>query len=171
MPVIDPLTLAAIGVVLVGMSRQSRPRFASLPVPLDAYTAAIAKNRAEGRAGPGSPFGDRVDPLNPSQRRFHAGTDVRVPVGTPLLAVDAGTVVQVQRGTTAGNIVRYSTPFGRVSCMHLETIAVDVGDRVQAGQHIGTTGATGNVTGAHLHLELRPDGADSAVDPLPFFPV
>ena len=171
MPVIDPLTLAAIGVVLVGMSRQSRPRFASLPVPSDAYAAALARNRAEGREGPGSPFGDRVDPLNPSQHRFHAGTDVRCPTGTPLLAVDAGTVVQVQRGTTAGNIIRYSTPHGRVSCMHLQTIAVDEGDELQAGQQIGTTGATGNVTGAHLHLELRPDGADSSVDPLPFFPV
>lgn len=174
MHVIDPLTLAAIGVVLVAMNRQTRPRFASLPVPADAYAAALARNRAEKppRAGPGSPFGPRVDPFDPSVRSFHAGTDVRVPTGTPLLAVDAGTVVQIQRGTNAGNIVRYSTVHGRVSCMHLESITVDVGDAVQAGQQIGTTGATGSrSTGPHLHLELRPDGADSAVDPLPFFPV
>jgi len=102
--------------------------------------------------------------------------DIVVPDGTDLLAVDDGEVVAVQLGTSAGNIVRYMTSHGRVSCMHLSRILVAVGDSVTAGDVIGATGFTGRVSppgpaGAHLHLELKPNGATSSVDPLPFLPV
>ena len=62
------------------------------------------------------------------------------------------TVVRLQDGTE----IWYS---------HQTTITVVPGQRVQAGEVIGTVGSTGNVTGPHLHLEVRPD-PDAPVDPL-----
>jgi len=102
---------------------------------------------------------------------MHAGTDVAVPTGTPLVAVLDGVVSEVSRGS-AGLVVRYQTALGRVSCMHLDSLAprIVVGATVSGGEVIGATGQSGNVTGPHLHLELRPIGASSSVDPLPFSP-
>ena len=157
-----------IGGVLVTMSRK---RFSFLPVPQAAWDTAVAARAARGLRGAGSPFGMRDDPLKPGTQRMHAGTDVAVPTGTPLICVDDGIVTEVSRGA-AGLVVRYQTAHGRVSCMHLDSLAprVAVGATVSAGEVIGATGASGNVTGPHLHFELRPLGASSSVDPLPYFP-
>jgi murein DD-endopeptidase MepM/ murein hydrolase activator NlpD len=51
---------------------------------------------------------------------------------------------------------------------HLSTVAVHVGQRVQAGQRIGRVGASGRASGPHLHFEVQVRGA--AVDPLPALP-
>lgn len=172
-----PVALLVGGALLLwGIRLMSRA--ASLPVPRAALDAAIAARRADQiKRGvptdglPGSPFGMRADPFGGPTRTFHAGADFAVPRGTPLLAVDDGVVVSVELGTSAGDVVRYKTRHGRWSCMHLDRVDVVVGDRVAAGQTIGATGATGRVTGPHLHLELKPDGAPGAVDPLPFLPL
>jgi murein DD-endopeptidase MepM/ murein hydrolase activator NlpD len=146
--------------------------FASLPVPFAALAAAVAGRKARGLTGAGSPFGNRPDPLDPNgPPRFHAGTDIAVPTGTPLIAVDDGVVSEARMTESAGLIVRYNTRSGRVSCMHLSRLDVAANDTVRAGQVIGATGASGNVTGPHLHIEFKPKGASSAVDPLPFFPL
>lgn len=144
--------------------------FASLPVPLSAYLAAVARRAARGESGPGSPFGIRPDPFGSAPPKLHAGQDVAVPEGTLLLAVDDGEVVEVRDTESAGLVVRYRTADGLVSCMHLQSASVFVGGRVLAGEVIGHTGASGRVTGAHLHLEFRPAGASGNVDPLPLFP-
>lgn len=146
--------------------------FASLPIPRAVYDAVVADRRRRGLSAPGSLFGWRADPLSDGGRRFHAGVDVACATGTPLLAVDDGVVEESRRSQSAGHIIRYRTAAGLVSCMHLDAPAfVDVGDAVSAGEQIGVTGATGNVTGPHLHLEFKPTGSTTSVDPLPFFPV
>ncbi|MEU0965695.1 LysM peptidoglycan-binding domain-containing M23 family metallopeptidase [Streptomyces sp. NPDC005917] len=101
---------------------------------------------------------------------YHTGVDFVVPTGTPLKAVGAGTVVTAGWGGAYGNqvVIRladgYYAQYG-----HLSALSVSVGQTVTAGQQIGLSGATGNVTGPHLHFEIRtsPDyGSD--VDPVAY---
>ncbi|MFD4502929.1 peptidoglycan DD-metalloendopeptidase family protein [Streptomyces sp. NPDC058457] len=101
---------------------------------------------------------------------YHTGVDFVVPTGTPVKAVGAGTVVTAGWGGAYGNqvVIRladgYYAQYG-----HLSALSVSVGQTVTAGQQIGLSGATGNVTGPHLHFEIRttPDyGSD--VDPVAY---
>jgi len=98
---------------------------------------------------------------------YHTGLDFAAPSGTPLMAMARGVV------TSAG----YEGAYGYKTVFRLEdgtelwyahqtSISVSVGDVVAAGDIVGTVGATGNVTGPHLHLEVRP-GAGDPVDPYP----
>lgn len=95
----------------------------------------------------------------------HTGIDYRAATGTPVYATAAGTVEAAgASGSGYGTWVKiknaggYETIFG-----HLSGASVKVGQKVTAGQNIGKSGATGNVTGPHLHYELRRDGVP--VDP------
>ncbi|MGZ0204888.1 M23 family metallopeptidase [Streptomyces sp. RM1] len=100
----------------------------------------------------------------------HTGIDFHAASGTPVHAVGVGTVVSTGWGGAYGNqiVIRMAdgmyTQYG-----HLSSIGVTVGQQVAAGQQIGLSGATGNVTGPHLHFEARtsPDyGSD--VDPVAY---
>ncbi|MEZ0091995.1 transglycosylase family protein [Streptacidiphilus sp. EB129] len=89
----------------------------------------------------------------------HTGVDLAVPVGTPVRAVGAGTVVTAGWGGAYGNMVVIHHADGRYSLYaHLSVIDVHVGETVEAGTGLGRSGATGNVTGPHLHFEV--DTAD-----------
>ncbi|MFG2937754.1 peptidoglycan DD-metalloendopeptidase family protein [Streptomyces sp. NPDC048282] len=101
---------------------------------------------------------------------YHTGVDFVVPTGTPVKAVGAGTVVTAGWGGSYGNqvVIRladgYYAQYG-----HLSALSVSVGQTVTAGQQVGLSGATGNVTGPHLHFEIRttPDyGSD--MDPVAY---
>ncbi|MET8770691.1 peptidoglycan DD-metalloendopeptidase family protein [Streptomyces sp. NPDC004658] len=101
---------------------------------------------------------------------YHTGVDFVVPTGTSVKAVAAGTVVSAGWGGAYGNQVvlklndGYYAQYG-----HLSQLSVSAGQTVTAGQQIGLSGATGNVTGPHLHFEIRttPDyGSD--VDPVAY---
>jgi murein DD-endopeptidase MepM/ murein hydrolase activator NlpD len=87
---------------------------------------------------------------------YHTGVDFVVPTGTPLKAVGAGTVVSAGWGGAYGNqvVIRlndgYYAQYG-----HLSQLSVSAGQTVTAGQQVGLSGATGNVTGPHLHFEIR----------------
>ena len=86
----------------------------------------------------------------------HTGVDFHAASGTPVQSVGIGTVVEAGWGGSYGNqvVIRMNdgtyTQFGPLS-----SIGVSVGQQVAAGQQIGLSGATGNVTGAHLHFEAR----------------
>jgi murein DD-endopeptidase MepM/ murein hydrolase activator NlpD len=101
---------------------------------------------------------------------YHTGVDFLAPSGTVVKAVGAGTVVTAGNGGSYGNQVVIQHADGMYSqYAHLSSIAVSAGQTVSEGQQLGLSGATGNVTGPHLHFEVRtgPDyGSD--VDPLAF---
>ncbi|WAU83811.1 LysM peptidoglycan-binding domain-containing M23 family metallopeptidase [Streptomyces sp. Qhu-G9] len=101
---------------------------------------------------------------------YHTGVDFVVPTGTSLKAVGAGTVVSAGWGGAYGNQVVLRLDDGRYAqYAHLSSLSVSAGQAVTGGQQVGLSGATGNVTGPHLHFEIRttPDyGSD--VDPLAY---
>ncbi|MFG2029262.1 peptidoglycan DD-metalloendopeptidase family protein [Streptomyces sp. NPDC048825] len=101
---------------------------------------------------------------------YHTGVDFAAATGTSLKAVGAGTVVSAGWGGAYGNQVVIELSDGHYAqYAHLSSLSVSQGQSVTAGQQVGLSGATGNVTGPHLHFEIRttPDyGSD--VDPLAF---
>lgn len=105
--------------------------------------------------------------LNPVTGRVapHKGVDFAVPIGTPVLAVGDGEVVQARRSAGAGNYVairhgrQYMTRY-----MHMNKLLVKPGDKVKRGDRIGLSGSTGRSTGPHLHYEIWIN--NQAVNPL-----
>lgn len=94
----------------------------------------------------------------------HTGLDFAASTGTPVRAIMGGTVVWTTWGGAYGNLTKIQHTNGVQSWYaHQVSRAVEVGDVVTAGQVIGRVGATGNVTGPHLHLEVRTKG--TPVDP------
>jgi endonuclease/exonuclease/phosphatase family metal-dependent hydrolase len=108
--------------------------------------------------------------------RFHTGNDYSVACGTPVLAATSGTVQfdSSQSGWAGPNFVRVSTgSHGSLATWyaHMQTRTVSAGQRVTAGQHIGTVGNLGNSRGCHLHFEVHPRGGriyEDPVDPVPW---
>ncbi|OQQ19355.1 peptidase [Streptomyces sp. M41(2017)] len=101
---------------------------------------------------------------------YHTGTDFVVPTGTTIKSIAAGTVVSAGWGGAYGNQVVIQHADGRYSqYAHMSSLSVSAGQTVTEGQQIGLSGATGNVTGPHLHFEIRttPDyGSD--IDPVAY---
>ncbi|MDQ3735331.1 MAG: M23 family metallopeptidase [Actinomycetota bacterium] len=110
---------------------------------------------------------------------LHAGVDIAGPRDTPVYAAASGTVTRAECSSSYcdrdgnmsvpgyGNVVdidhgaAQSTRYG-----HLSSYTVSAGQVVSAGALIGYQGATGHVTGVHLHFETSVNG--TAVDPIPF---
>ncbi|MEU3410711.1 transglycosylase family protein [Streptomyces sp. NPDC006658] len=101
---------------------------------------------------------------------YHTGVDFLVPTGTSVKAVAAGHVVSAGWGGSYGYQVVLRHADGRYTqYAHLSAISVRTGQNVTAGQRIGRSGSTGNVTGPHLHFEVRTGpGFGSDVDPLAY---
>ena len=97
----------------------------------------------------------------------HTGLDFPAPVGRKVVAVDNGTVQSAISGGPYGKHVLVSHGGGLASLYaHMSAIAAKVGYGIKQGARIGSVGATGNVTGPHLHLEARVHG--KPVDPMPY---
>ncbi|WP_344599749.1 M23 family metallopeptidase [Streptomyces glaucus] len=101
---------------------------------------------------------------------YHTGVDFVVPTGTSLKAVAAGTVVSAGWGGAYGNQVVIKLDDGHYAqYAHLSSLSVSTGQTVTAGQQVGLSGATGNVTGPHLHFEIRTTpNYGSDVDPVAY---
>ena len=111
-----------------------------------------------------SAFGTRSI-LNGEPRSPHSGADFNSPTGTPIKAPSGGRVVLAGDRYFTGNTVMIDHGLTLFSLFaHLSEIDVKVGDTVAAGDVIGKVGATGRVTGPHLHWSVRINGA--RVDPL-----
>lgn len=103
-----------------------------------------------------SPRGYRT--LN-GKREYHKGIDLVGVDDTTVYSVSDGVVRTAFQGNGAGNYVVVTMADGRrVFYMHLASFLVKNGDKVTVGQPLGIMGSTGNSTGAHTHLELRPKG-------------
>ena len=121
-----------------------------------------------------SPFGPRIDPIT-WQPSMHYGVDLAGKIGTPYYAVADGVVLEVGAdGIGTNSIVVEHTVAGHkftvlYSHSYDSQILVAKGDKVKAGQHIGSVGDQGYATGPHLHFEIH-DGTqeDPAVEPLQF---
>jgi murein DD-endopeptidase MepM/ murein hydrolase activator NlpD len=90
---------------------------------------------------------------------YHEGIDFRGRVGTPIPAPAAGVVILAETLTLRGGTIFIDHGAGIVTgYFHLSEIGVQVGDNVTQGQFLGRVGATGLVTGPHLHWEMRVNG-------------
>ncbi|WP_329376025.1 peptidoglycan DD-metalloendopeptidase family protein [Streptomyces sp. NBC_01483] len=97
----------------------------------------------------------------------HTGLDFPAKTGTKVVAVDNGTVKSAQSNGPYGNHVMINHGGGLSSLYaHMSAIAAKVGAGIKQGGPVGAVGATGNVTGPHLHLEARING--KSVDPMPY---
>ncbi|ULO07989.1 peptidoglycan DD-metalloendopeptidase family protein [Paenibacillus sp. 19GGS1-52] len=116
-----------------------------------------------------SGFGPRTHPVTGEVGKMHTGVDFAVPQGTDIHAADAGTVLVAEWWSGYGYCVIVDHGGGVWTLYgHIREggIKVKVGDHVDRGQTIAESGATGRVTGPHLHFEVRIDG--KPVNPMPY---
>ena len=110
-----------------------------------------------------STFGWRMHPLLHFER-FHKGTDIGAPWGSPIYAVLDGVVQTAGRAGGYGNFLKLGHAGGLQSGYgHMSSFAVHAGERVRQGQVIGYVGSTGLSTGPHLHWEVWRNG--QAINP------
>lgn len=112
--------------------------------------------------------GTLTSTFGPRRGGFHDGVDIAGPIGTPIHAASSGVVIAAGPASGYGLWVRIQhannvvTEYG-----HVHSIAVEVGQRVKAGQQIATRGNRGQSTGPHLHFEVQING--KAVPPIEFY--
>jgi murein DD-endopeptidase MepM/ murein hydrolase activator NlpD len=167
-PVESPAAIAPIAEPVLDSAAPAAPAPAAAKPAAPASAAPRTAEAANDRVFPVaahelssviSRFGDSRD----GGRRSHLGIDIAAPRGTAVVAVGNGRVEKVEIGGAGGRAVWVNEDgSGRHHYFaHLETIAVTRGQRVRAGQTIGTVGTSGNAAGStpHLHYAVR-DGSD-----------
>ncbi|MBS1238319.1 MAG: Peptidase [Deltaproteobacteria bacterium] len=108
--------------------------------------------------------------INGMPRSPHSGVDLKAERGTPVVSINSGRVVLTGENFFIGLFVVVDHG-GAIQSLyfHFDKILVQQGDRVAKGQVVGLLGATGRVTGPHLHFGIRISGA--RIDPLEFMRV
>ncbi|MFF4367557.1 peptidoglycan DD-metalloendopeptidase family protein [Streptomyces sp. NPDC001594] len=140
--------------------KQSAPAAQSAPASAAGFVAPVGGGISTQYRTPGAMWSSG----------YHTGVDFIASTGTTVRAVGAGTVVSAGWGGAYGNQVVIRHADGKYSQYgHLSQLNVSTGQTVTAGQSIGLSGATGNVTGPHLHFEIRTGPAyGSDIDPLAY---
>lgn len=104
---------------------------------------------------------------NDSLKGYHSGTDYRADVGTPIIASNDGVVALVEERFYSGGTVLLDHGQGIYTCyFHMSRFDVKKGQKVKKAQTLGLSGASGRVTGPHLHFAVRINKVQ--VDPLQF---
>ena len=163
------ITFAMLIIIMAALSCNKREKpaneshdeeTAQTPVTIQEETTTAAAARVASPVpgyGVSYPYGVK----NPRYAAgYHTGDDYAAPTGTRVVAVLGGTIVwSNNNGGAYGTWIGLRATNGRdyVYC-HLSVRSVSTGATVVAGQKIGEVGATGNVTGPHLHFEDRPKG-------------
>jgi murein DD-endopeptidase MepM/ murein hydrolase activator NlpD len=112
-----------------------------------------------------SPYGWRTDPVTGKGRRVHEGIDLSANTGVPIKAAMDGRVVAASIDPVYGKYIIISHPNGlQTLYAHMNAFAAKDGDYVYQGAKIGEVGATGYVTGAHLHFGVYKNG--KSINPL-----
>ena len=107
--------------------------------------------------------------FNGEVRRPHSGMDIAADEGIPVFAPSKGTVIELGDFFFSGNLAYVDHGQGMISLFaHMSEINVSLGQQIEKGDIIGKVGATGRVTGPHLHWSLGLNG--SWVDPALFLP-
>ncbi|MEJ6002683.1 M23 family metallopeptidase [Paucibacter soli] len=117
-----------------------------------------------------SAFGPRFNPITKNySSEYHHGVDFGCPIGTQVVAADAGVVNVSGFSQSAGNwvVVRSAGNGPLIKYMHHERNIATVGNLVQKGQQLALSGNTGRSTGPHLHFQVEAGG--QAVDPIARF--
>ena len=116
-----------------------------------------------------SPFGNKRL-FNGQLKSYHNGVDFRARIGTPVSAANSGVVKTAGDLFYSGNVViiDHGNMIFTIYA-HLSKIEVNVGQQIEKGQQIGLTGASGRVSGPHLHWGVKVNGA--AVNPMQFIKV
>lgn len=117
-----------------------------------------------------SPYGSRPSPFGDGTATWHTGIDIGASYGDPIYASKSGTVTIAGWSTTGyGNFVVINHGDGSSTLYgHTSSFIVSEGEYVTQGQLIAYVGASGNVTGPHLHFNIYIDG--STVNPLAYLP-
>ena len=127
-----------------------------LAMALPRADTGLARTLASSRVS--SQFGWRQDPLD-GTLKFHKGTDVAMPIGRDVPSAKAGRVAHAGERSGYGLTVEIDHGHGLVTrYAHLSQLSVSVGDTVSEGQALAKSGATGRVTGPHLHFEVLDQG-------------
>ncbi len=146
-----PTPFDLLGLFLLGRILTYEPPPPPLVFPLTASSLSSA-------------FGPRSDPFS-KVISHHSGVDIPATQGSPVRSIANGLVVFSDRYDAYGNliVIRHGDEDTTSHYGHLRDILVRTGQKVRAGQIIGSVGSTGRSTGPHLHLEIRKQGV--AVDP------
>ncbi len=102
----------------------------------------------------------------PYKGNAHKGIDIRALFGTKIFASISGKVIFVHNNSLYGQHIIVQSGNKELLYAHMAPPIVAVGDIVERGQVIGTSGGTGYITGPHLHFEVWVDGKHT--DPLVF---
>lgn len=105
-----------------------------------------------------SAYGYRENPTGVGEQ-FHRGVDIAAPAGTAIVAMYSGRVIQVGEDKSLGRFVRLDHGDGvEILYAHCSQVLAAQGMCVRAGDRVALVGATGDVTGSHLHVQVSCDG-------------
>ena len=157
----------------VDLSKEDLDRYTRERTHLDAMLRTFSEappatlalqNPVNGRHA--APFGLQRY-FNDQLRSRHSGLDIAAPEGTPIVAANAGRVIDTTDYFFNGRTVILDHGQGLLTLYaHMHEIGVALGDQLDGGRRIGTVGATGRATGPHLHFSVYLNAV--AVDPLLF---